>query len=279
MSRRRILPAMHLVAANTAAASGNPVHTDEGAKAAGYAGAVIGGLTTYGYLCAYPLREWGARWLERGGIDVRLRAPIVDQQPLLLSGEVAGYELRARVDTAPESGRVAPEGLPDPGPPVLAVAWLGGPGALPPWSFPEVPAAPKRPPTLEALAGVTSLPSLTFRPDAAWCSATLTETQLSSADLGVTSGDIVTGDPLPPSLVIDMANLALMNGLNLGAWLHTRSRTQHFTTLLCGDDITVRTRAVSVDQGELGVTAVFEVAFVRKDRVCVRVEHSALFST
>ena len=278
MDQRRVLPTRRLVAVNSAAASGNAVHTDEGARAAGYERAVIGGLTTYGYLCAYPLREWGAGWLERGGIDVRLRVPIVDQQPVILSGEMTGYELRARVDAPLDPYVDSMTQVPNPGPLALAVAWLGGPGPLPPWSFPFTPPAVKLPPDRLTTSGLISLPSMEFTPDAIWCSDTLMSTQGAAHDLGVLSGHISTGDPLPPSVLIDMANLALMNGLDLGTWLHTRSKTQHFTTLRCGDEIEVRSRVVSAEPGELGLVSVFEIAFIRGQDVCARVEHGAVFT-
>jgi hypothetical protein len=278
MDHRRALPPESLVAMNSAASSGNPFHTDEGARAAGYERAVIGGLTTYGYLCSYPLREWGAGWLERGGIDVRLRVPIVDQQPLQLSAEMVSAEIRARVDAISETQFDSMAQLPNLGPLALAVAWLGGPGPLPPWSFPVTPPAAKLSPDQLATSQINSLPSMKFTPDVAWCSATLLSTQADACDLGVLTGEVSKGDPLPPSVIIDMANLALMNALDLGTWLHTRSKTQHFTQLRCGDEIEVRTRVLSTEPGELGLVSVFELAFLRGQNVCARVEHSAIFT-
>ena len=40
-----------LVAHNDAADSGNPMHDEDAAKALGFKGAVVPGVTVYGYIC------------------------------------------------------------------------------------------------------------------------------------------------------------------------------------------------------------------------------------
>jgi len=54
----------------------NVIHTDGGARAAGFPSALVAGVTTYAYL-THPLVEaWGIDWLTRGGGEVRFRAPV-----------------------------------------------------------------------------------------------------------------------------------------------------------------------------------------------------------
>lgn len=67
-----------VVARNLPEHAGNPIHTDAGARAAGFPRALVAGVTTYAYLCAVPLAAGGADWLAGGGGEVRFRAPVFD---------------------------------------------------------------------------------------------------------------------------------------------------------------------------------------------------------
>lgn len=72
------LTAHEVVARNLPEHARNAIHTDVGAKAAGFPRALVAGVTTYAYLCAVPLRAWGEEWLRSGGGEVRFRAPVFD---------------------------------------------------------------------------------------------------------------------------------------------------------------------------------------------------------
>lgn len=56
--------------------AGNPIHSPEGAAAAGFGGALVAGIHLYGWACAAVLQQWGDAWLERGWADVRFRRPV-----------------------------------------------------------------------------------------------------------------------------------------------------------------------------------------------------------
>ena len=56
----------------------NAIHTDAGARAAGFAGALVAGVTTYAYMTHVPATAWGMAWLEGGGAEVRFRHPVMD---------------------------------------------------------------------------------------------------------------------------------------------------------------------------------------------------------
>jgi acyl dehydratase len=56
--------------------AGNPIHTDEGAHAAGFPAALVAGVTTYAYLTHPLVAAWGLDWVARGGGEVRFRAPV-----------------------------------------------------------------------------------------------------------------------------------------------------------------------------------------------------------
>jgi hypothetical protein len=68
----------------------NPIHTDAGARAAGFPRALIAGVTTYAYLTHPIVAAWGIDWLERGGGEVRFRRPVFDQDRLRCTPVVDG---------------------------------------------------------------------------------------------------------------------------------------------------------------------------------------------
>lgn len=96
-----------IVATNSAATSGNPLHDRDAAIALGHKDALISGADAITYLTYPAVAAWGCQWFERGSLDGRLLKPIYDgdiceivsDQDGLVELRVAG-ELRA-------SGRVA----------------------------------------------------------------------------------------------------------------------------------------------------------------------------
>ena len=54
----------------------NPIHTDDGARAAGFPAALVAGVTTYAYLCHPVVAAWGLDWVRDGAGEVRFRSPV-----------------------------------------------------------------------------------------------------------------------------------------------------------------------------------------------------------
>jgi acyl dehydratase len=65
-------------AANLPEHADNAIHTDAGARAAGFSGALVAGVTTYAYMTHAPATAWGMEWLSAGGAEVRFRQPVMD---------------------------------------------------------------------------------------------------------------------------------------------------------------------------------------------------------
>lgn len=65
-------------AANLPEHADNAIHTDAGARAAGFPGALVAGVTTYAYMTHLPATAWGMPWLAGGGAEVRFRQPVMD---------------------------------------------------------------------------------------------------------------------------------------------------------------------------------------------------------
>lgn len=55
----------------------NLIHTDEGALAAGFPGALVAGATIYVYMTHPPAAAWGLDWLSGGGGELQLRRPVL----------------------------------------------------------------------------------------------------------------------------------------------------------------------------------------------------------
>lgn len=75
----------------------NPIHTDAGARAAGFPSALVAGVSTYAYLTHVPVVGWGLDWVSGGGAEVRFHQPVFDGD-LLRCVVVDGDEVRAVVD-------------------------------------------------------------------------------------------------------------------------------------------------------------------------------------
>jgi acyl dehydratase len=65
-------------AVNLAEHASNIIHTDAGAKAAGFEAALVAGVTTYGYLTHVPATAWGLDWVRSGSATVKFKHPVLD---------------------------------------------------------------------------------------------------------------------------------------------------------------------------------------------------------
>ena len=100
----------------------NPIHTDAGARAAGFPRALVAGVTTYAYLCHPLIEAWGVDFFSNARAEVRFRSPVfVDDDVLCeptpvtdevvvgaMVDDVERASCRASVDVSPPSA--APDG-------------------------------------------------------------------------------------------------------------------------------------------------------------------------
>jgi hypothetical protein len=68
----------------------NRIHTDAGARAAGFPGALVAGVTTYAYLTHPIVAAWGLDWVANGGGEVRFDAPVFDHDDVTCTPVVDG---------------------------------------------------------------------------------------------------------------------------------------------------------------------------------------------
>ena len=72
------LDAWSTVAVNLPEHADNAIHTDAGARAAGFPSALVAGVTVYAYMTHVPAAAWGREWLAKGGGHVRFRTPVLE---------------------------------------------------------------------------------------------------------------------------------------------------------------------------------------------------------
>ncbi len=91
-----ILASWTVRAANLPEHARNPIHTDEGGRAAGFPGALVAGVTVYAYLTRPPAQAWGLEWLRRGTAEVRFASPVFADDELVCA-PIEGGLIEARV--------------------------------------------------------------------------------------------------------------------------------------------------------------------------------------
>ena len=78
-----------VIAQNLPEHARNPIHTDEGARAAGFERALVAGVTTYTYMTHPIVEAWGLDWLTFGGGEVRFRRPVFAGDTLQLQADAS----------------------------------------------------------------------------------------------------------------------------------------------------------------------------------------------
>lgn len=74
--------------------SDNRIHSDELARAYGFTGALVPGVTVSSYLLHPAVQAWGLSWLERGYAHVSIKSPLYDQMmfDVHVSSQPAAYD-------------------------------------------------------------------------------------------------------------------------------------------------------------------------------------------
>ncbi len=224
-------------AVNLAEHANNPIHTDAGGKAAGFAGALVAGVTTYVYLTRPPAEAWGLDWVANGGGEVRFFAPVLDRDRVVCvptvgdDGETVikatvGDETRAQMTVVEDSG---PVGEPRAG------------DALEPYSF-----------------------ELRGRYD--------NRGTVVGDDLELYDREGIVHPAVWPSL----ANVVMHEQLARGSWIHTRSRIRHHAVGPLGATAVLHSTLIERFDTRSGERAIVDMVFTIDDEVVVEIEHEAL---
>jgi hypothetical protein len=217
----------------------NPIHDEDGATSAGYAGALVAGVRTYGWAAEVVVEALGAEWLDDGWADVTLRRPVFAGDLVNVVVEASEAGTGAVIVTASVGERVVLEGTAGRG----AAAWLDG--VQPP------PAAPaQEPPPLRPTYAVDSAPlGQPLRPLGAYVTADAAR-HLALDDLGLEHTAVPDGRVHPWFLAARMAPLTRHN-FTYGPTIHVRTQIQHVGPAAADQELVIGAQIVDVYERKL----------------------------
>jgi hypothetical protein len=217
----------------------NPIHAEDGASGAGYAGALVAGVRTYGWVAEAVVEALGSGWLDDGWADVTLRRPlyagdsvtITVGPPTPATDSSAG---RAWPVSAAVGARVVLDGAVGRGP----ASWAGD-------IDPPGPSPAADPPALRPTYTLDGAPvGLSLRPLGAFVSVGAAR-RLALDDLGQTSSRIPADRLHPWFLAARIAPLTRHN-FTYGPTIHVRTQIQHRGPASAEQEIVVGARLVEV---------------------------------
>jgi len=221
--------------------AGNPIHTDAGARDAGYPRALVAGVTTYAYLTQPVLAAWGLEWVELGRGEVRFVSPVFDGETVSCVPAELGSDGVVRID---------------------AIAGDDG-GSRARLDVSLGVAAP------EPARGGEEL-----EPD--WVVLTGEYGSGYGARAGVVDDLCHRAGVVHPAVWPALANRLVHRQVVHGPWVHVRSRIGHHA--MVPDGAVAELRGVVVERMERsnGEWAVVDVQVLVDDVVAVSIEHEAI---
>lgn len=221
----------------------NKIHTDEGARAAGFESALVAGVTTYAYLTHPLVAAWGLDWLTRGGGEVRFRAPVFADD---------------RVDCVPTA---------DDGGSVLIEAVCPSQERNPRTTFHAVRDA--GPPPADRTG--ERLPSRRIELGAGVGGNSADYGLRAGDDLGVYADEGIMHPVVWPAIANDVFSAELVRG----PWIHTRSIIRHHAPGPVGAMVDVHATVVErYERG--GHRAIVDILIEQDGRPLATLEHEAI---
>lgn len=191
----------------------NPIHAADGAAGAGYQGALVAGVRTYGWVAEATLEALGPQWLDDGWADVTLRRPLFEGETVTVT--VDPIDRRTASVRAAVEDRVVLDGTVGLGP----AEWLDE-------IHPPTPAPAEEPPDVRPTYTIEDVPiGRSFRPLGAYLTPAAA-VRLATEELGQTRTNVPAGRIHPWFLAARMAPLTRHN-FTYGPTIHFRTQIQH----------------------------------------------------
>ena len=246
---------------NISHAAENKIHDDTVARKLGFTGGLVPGVEVYAYMTEPVVARWGAAWLERGVMEVRLVKPVYDGR---MARVTASTRAEGGVDLRLESEDVLC---------ATGHATVGSPTRPPELRDYQMRAIPaNRPPADE-----TSLAEGT------WLSVAplvLTAERLAEylADVRERCAGYGRDGIAHPGLLLRLCNSALRDNVVLAPWVHTGSRVQNFAMARVGDALSARARVAKNYERKGHRLVDLDVSLIANDRtVLAHVLHTAVY--
>ena len=245
---------------NTAAASDNKIHDDAVARRFGFRGGLVPGVEVYAYMAHMPVARWGRTWLERGHADCRFWKPVYDGALARITAAEDDGALTLAVESAGERCATGRAGI-SPQPPALLVANAIAPAG---------PPSERPPASEESLAPGRPLGIAPFAIDHAMLLDYL-------AEVRETEPMYRTEGLIHPGQILRLANMALVQNLVLGPWIHVGSKVNNLAAVHIGQRLTLRSKITSnvVSKGHSIVE--FDAVVVADERDVAHITHTAIW--
>jgi acyl dehydratase len=222
------IAAYEVSAFNTATASENKIHDDAIARQFGFRGGLVPGVEVFAYMAHIPVARWGRAWLESGQAECRFLKPVYDGSVARVTATEDGDALALCVTSGEERCATGNALIPAdrrPRPPIDALP-AGAPPAKRPAAT-ETSLAPGR------ALGITPL-------------------TINRAMLGSYLDDIRETEPIyraeglvHPGQILRLANMALVQNVVLGPWIHVGSKVRNHAVVHVGEQLTMRSKITS----------------------------------
>jgi acyl dehydratase len=250
-----------VTAFNTAAASENKIHDDSVARRFGFRGGLVPGVEVFAYMAHVPVAHFGRAWLEGGAAECRFLKPVYDGTVARVTAAEADHGLVLGVESAGErcaSGRAF---MPRDARAAPAADAL--PAAKPPAERPAASEASLEPGRALGIAPVT----------------------IDDAMLASYLDDIRESDPIyrterlvHPGQILRLANLALVQNVTLGPWIHAGSTLRNHAAARLGEQLTLRSRITSNAVSKGHAIVAFDALVVADGERCVaEITHVAIW--
>ena len=228
-----------ILARNLPGHADNPIHTDAGARAAGFERALVAGVTSYAYCCHPVIERLGLDWVASGEAEVRFMSPV-------FNGDLLSFPVVERADGGLDV--------------VATAAREGSPlVAMSAWRAHRASFEPRRG---EALAPVTLRLEGEYDADYA-------------TRAGDDQQDCAVAGVVHPAVWPALANSVFHSQLARGSWVHTRSIVRHHRLAPAGAEAEVSTVVVRRFHRH-GERAVADVVIRVDGAVVATLEHEAI---
>jgi len=231
----------------------NRIHTDEGAREAGFPAALVAGVTTYAYQCHPLIAAWGLDWVAHGGCELRLRSPVFQD------------DLVRCVPSPGEDGTVIVDAIVADSPALGAHA--------------DATALAKPRATIRAWRVDNRVQGDRPGEDLPVYRFTLDDKH--GPDYSTRAGDdldlLVHEGVVHPACWPSLANGIFSKELVTGSWIHTRSRITHHGLALAGAEMEITSRVIErfIRSGE---RAIVDMVIKADGKLVCSIEHEAIIN-
>ena len=255
------IAAYEVNAFNTATASENKIHDDAMARRFGFRGGLVPGVEVFAYMAHMPVARWGRSWLERGQAECRFLKPVYDGAVARVTATEDGDALDLSVISGQDRCAAGRAFIPADRRPPPAIDAL--PVATPPSERPEATEASLKP------GGALGITPVTI--DRAMLASYL-------EDIRETEPIYRTGGLVHPGQILRLANMALVQNVVLGPWIHVGSKLRNYAAVHVGQQLTLHSRITSNAVSKGHAIVEFDAIVVADgERSVAEITHAAIW--